>query len=176
MFYAAIGHVIVLTSVTTVVGGKIQLNAAEHNRYEWMPHHAAALRRNLTSDTRSAVSLLKGIMEEPYAHISAENNRGIVYDRGKTFVIEYDKPGKPELAGSTNLNMWMQGTRPITEVPAGAFPYTAAYEMLALQVNALRRELRAPRRPQETRVMDHGGPDEVFVTGPNGENIPLPTR
>lgn len=73
------------------------------------------------------------------AFISAENRRGIVYERDYTYVIEPGRPGAAVLSSDTRRGMGMAGAGPIIEVDAGPYPFRSAYAVLCREVDALER-------------------------------------
>jgi hypothetical protein len=76
-----------------------------------------------------------------FARFSATLGRGVVYTGYGTYVIEVSKMYQPEVAGCTNLYMWMQGPQDIQEMEAGDYPFKAVYDQLKAAVEAVRKPL-----------------------------------
>ncbi|MFH1170923.1 MAG: hypothetical protein V1778_00055 [bacterium] len=76
------------------------------------------------------------------AHFSGILGRGVVYAAQETYVIEVGKMYQPERAGTTNLNMWMQGPGDIQEMEPGEYPFIAVYDRMKEAAEEAAAELR----------------------------------
>lgn len=132
---------VVLFSITKVVGGTLTLSS-EHSEYAWATYGAMLSQYDLTYEVIKAALVLHEHFATAIADISAQSGRGVVYDCGKVFTVEHEKPYKPEPAGHTNLDMWMSGTGSCKIVKAGYYPYDKAYNALREEIEKLKKGIR----------------------------------
>ncbi len=64
-------------------------------------------------------------MKDGYAHFSPMTGRGVIYAGGQIYIVSPQESFKPQLAGNTHIEMWMQGPSDIQAVPSGKFPFLA---------------------------------------------------
>lgn len=72
----------------------------------------------------------EGTIIKAVAHFSGMLARGVVYTPEQTYLIKACDMYKPEVAGSANLNMWMQGPDDIEEMDAGEYPFKDVYDRM----------------------------------------------
>lgn len=84
------------------------------------------------------------------AHFSPTLARGVVYMKGRTYIIQVGKMYQPEDAGATNIGMWMQGPSDIQQMESGGPPFTAVYDRMRRMAEAAEAELLV--RLQEARA------------------------
>lgn len=93
------------------------------------------------------------------AHFSGTSGRGIVYTDGGTYVLEVRKMYQPELAGNTNLAMWIQGPSDVQTMDTGEFPFVAVYDAMDKEHTAFIRGVLSELSADEVanrRRSDHG--------------------
>ena len=67
---------------------------------------------------------------------------GIVFDGNKaTYIVDVGKMYQPEDSNGMHLEMWMQGSDDYRIIPAGKYPYYAAYDEIARTQNEAMKKL-----------------------------------